>query len=219
MSKNIFKSSADCLADFPDSFLSFVHEGCFWAFAPTRFVRWQRPVDLPKEAASNLWAPFPFIWDFGSAVVVPELWAGWLPAIVGARVNMAPKVPAKHEPATVRFRGRLEPGERRVFAQSPEHYFRGDNIVFLEGERNLHLWQISINGHPQMRNKKDLDGNDAPWSARVFTDAKIPISLKFDTYQPGGLIEIDLENRGLMPVDFLANVHGVQLVEVPEKTT
>jgi hypothetical protein len=211
-------TTEECLAAIPHAFLHFVRDECLWAFAPDKFMRW-RPA---KTSGAVRWEEFPFVWDFGSRVVVPELWHGWLPELFHAKVRstkvpvglMSLEVGNGKEEARLRIEGTVPPRTRRVLQTSPEHYFRGRTIFCnFKGSSLVEVWGITVGQIPQMNPRRDDEGNAVPWNAWTYFDEEeeMPINLKFDVCSPDQFMSIDVENTGDVPVDAAFEIPGVQM--------
>lgn len=178
------QSKDECLEQIPSAFMHFVHDGCLWAFAPERFMRW-----CPARgyaAKKDEWNPTPFIWDFGSRVVVPEHWLAWLREIGNEKAR------GIHQGKTLVFEGVFRFGERRTLVVQPEHPFRGDDLVVVMGAPFVRLWNLSVGTTPQLRPRRGTDGRELPWSGMDFRE-EIPIGLRFDTALPRQNITLDVE--------------------------
>lgn len=190
-------SRKECIDSIPNAFLCFVHEDCLWAFAPERFMRWRpSPVHSRED---DRWAPFPYVWDFGSSVVVPEHWLTWLSGIVARRSMEKDHRPlnpigVKRE-ATLVFEGTMHLGERRTLVVQPPHPFRGENLVVRMGSAPfVSLWGLWIGRSQQLRPRKGDDGREIPWPGTFF-DGAIPVNMRFDTCLPAQNISLDVEIR------------------------
>jgi hypothetical protein len=187
-------SRDECLGSIPNAFLSFVHDDHFWAFAPEKFMRWRPSRVHPVE--SDRWEPFPYVWDFGARVVVPEHWLTWLSAIVGRRSskNYRPLNPIGVKmDATLVFEDVMRYGERKLIVVQPQHPFRGEDLVVVMGAPFVRLWNLSVGIVPQFKPNKDADGRDTPWLSSQSFKGDIPVNLRFDTCLPKQNISLDVE--------------------------
>lgn len=188
-------SREECLGSIPNSFLSFVHDGCLWAFAPEKFMRW-RPSRVHPNVEDDRWEPFPHVWDFGARVVVPEHWLTWLSAIIARRSerNYRPLDPigVKKE-ATLVFEDVMKYGERKLIVVQPQHPFRGEDLVVVLGAPFVRLWNLSVGVIPQFKPNKDAEGRDAPWLSSQHFKGDVPVNLRFDTCLPKQNISLDVE--------------------------
>jgi hypothetical protein len=215
-----FLKTDQCVEQCIGAFLHFVHDDALWAFAPDKVMRWH-PAKWPRDPDSDLWKPLPFVWDFGSQVIIPELWVDWLSEITRVRhARRSPdpmyfdRVGTIKEPAELVFRCHIDPGERKIFTVRPKEIFRGENLVFdVNGADWIYLWDVKVGHLSQMKRGKDSLGNDMPWPATAFQEQEVPFNLRFDTCVPEQDMSIEVESRYSLPFDFEVLIPGTQLVK------
>lgn len=218
-----YLTQEQCVEQCLGVFLQFVHDDYLWAFAPNKFMRWSPALWPPKKEEKGLWKPIPFVWDFGSRVLVPEFWAIWLDHIVNGPKKVKKEPDSVFVETDIFIKGRLEGNERKTLSVTSDEIFRGENIVFLPVDAFgrvcdgfICVWGFSVNGNQQMKLRKGNDGVEQSWWSSDFFEEVRPANLRLDTCVPGGTMSIDLENAHDKPVDVMVKVSGSRLVK---KTT